>query len=237
MNTEAPEAPQEIVSIETEAIEIRKAGGILRIPDQAGYDRVVQNGGVIKEFLAKVDEHYDPLINKANSLVKDLKEAKNKHAGPLVFMQTVYRGSLVAWSMEQRRIQEQKQREIDAAHQAQVKIETSVQVAAAKDRGASRAEVAEIKRDIVATPAPVAAPTYAPSKAATVSDHWVAEITDFAELVKWVAKNTEERLQYLEPSKLEANHPNLNAAARAQNSRLAIPGVNAVNKGKAAFRG
>lgn len=236
MTTTEMALTQEQLALCDQADLVRRIGGIV-ISDQLSYDATAERLKLIQATRKEVAEHHDGAIADAHALHKKLIGMKAKYDNPLAMLESACKTAIIRWDRQQEQARQEEQRRVEAEHQAKLRLEEKARVAAAKENGAGRSEVAEIRRDVQSTPAPTVAPSYTRSAGVSTAANWQAQIDDVGKLVKWVVENLAERLYLLEPDKLVDLHPALNALAKAQKARLSIPGVTAIDKGRVSARG
>lgn len=213
-----------IITVESEALELRNSLTSLVITDQDTYDRAVQARVEAKNWLKGATDYFDGLVKPAYESYKNLLAAKKKVVEPVEGLISNVNRSLLAWDQEQERIRLAEQRRLEAEARERAEAERIAQAEALQSQGVE-AEVinAMLDEPVIVTEVATAQPTYDKSSAVQYRDNWSAEVTDMVKLVKYVAKNP--ALIGL----LAVNQPALNSMARSMKESLDIPGVEPKN--------
>lgn len=171
----------------------------------------------------------DPICNGAYSVHKMLTKLRAEALGPLQEARVIVGRKIAAWTDEQKRIAEEKQRAEEAQRladeeAARAAARASVEAIAPE---ATPEVVEQVTEEVLAAlpPAPqlqIVKPDVAKVEGVSSRKVWHAEVTDFDALVAWVADN-DEWTHLLLP-----NMTALNTLARDRREKLQIPGLRAV---------
>lgn len=200
----------------------------LTITDNPTYLKAGEMLTGIKGLRKQIDDNYGPVIEAAHKAHKAALAAKAAVDTPLSEAEKILKAGMARWHDEQERAR--KAEEARLAEEARKREE---------EARLAEAEVMEADGDAEAAMAhldtPVIAPVVKlerPAAPAGISyrETWRAEVTDKLSVIRFVAQHPE----WLHL--LDVSMPQANAAARAQRSALAIPGLKAVADRNTAVR-
>jgi len=205
----------------------------LRVGDEPTFQRAGVMLRAVKDYLARVGEVLNPIIQAAHKAHAEALAQKKKLEGPALEAERVLKTSMGTYQVEQERLARAAEA---AAEVVRARLEDEAKLQAALDAEArGDGQGAERILEAATPPAPIIVPAAVsppPPKAEGVSfrTNHRAEVVDLMALVKAVAKG-EAALAYLEP-----NLPALNQAARALKEELKVPGVRVIAERIAAVR-
>lgn len=213
-----------IITVESEALELKNSLTSLVITDQITYNRAVQARVDAKAWLKSAEAYFDGLVKPAYESYKNLLAAKKQVIEPVEGMVANVNRGLLAWDQAQEALRRAEQAKLEQEARERAEAERIAQAEALQAQGVG-AEVIDAMLDepVIVTEIAVAQPTYDKSSAVQYRDNWSAECTDLLKFVKHVAKN---------PSLiglLSVNQPALNAMARSLKDTMNFPGVEARN--------
>ena len=209
------------VDVEVKALEVQGELG-LTIVDQATYDKAVAARTRAKQFIKDATDFWDSIIAPARAHYQNLLDKKKAAIGPVENGVAVINRAIIGWDNDQERLRREAQRKIEEEARRKAQEERIEEAVHAEQLGASP-ELIDTILDTPTVPVKLekAAPTYQKSSQVVTRSNWKAEVTDFAELVKFVAAN---------PTFIELLMPNqsaINALAKAQKGSMTIPGLHA----------
>lgn len=205
----------------------------LRVVDEPTFQRAGVMLRMIKDYLARVGEVLNPIIQAAHKAHQEALGQKKKLEGPALEAERVLKASMGAYQVEQEHLARQAEALASAERQRleeEAKLQAALEAEARGDgQGAERILEAPTPPVPIIVPAAVTPP---PPKAEGVSfrTNYRAEVVDLKALVQAVAQG-QAALAYLEP-----NLPALNQAARALKEELRVPGVRVIAERVAAVR-
>ena len=214
-----------IITVESEALELKNSLTSLVITDQSTYDRAVQARVEAKAWLKSAEAYFDGLVKPAYESYKNLLAAKKQVIEPVEGMVANVNRGLLAWDQAQEALRRAEQAKLEQEARERAEAERIAQAEALQAQGVG-AEVIDAMLDepVIVTEIAVAQPTYEKSALVGTRENWSGECDDLFALVRHVAKN--KALLGL----LSVNGPALNALARSTKSTMNIPGCRAVNK-------
>ena len=175
-----------------------------------------------KQFIKDATDFWDSIIAPARAHYQNLLDKKKAAIGPVENGVAVINRAIIGWDNDQERLRREAQRKIEEEARRKAQEERIEEAVHAEQLGASP-ELIDTILDTPTVPVKLekAAPTYQKSSQVVTRSNWKAEVTDFAELVKFVAAN---------PTFIELLMPNqsaINALAKAQKGSMTIPGLHA----------
>lgn len=177
----------------------------------------------IKALRREVDSTFDPIIKRQLEAHREAIAQKRRHETPLADAERIIKASILGYQQEQRRIREEERRRLEAEARKREEERRLQEALELEEAGETDAAEELISEPIVT--APVAPLMPAPPKiAAQIRTTWSAEVSDFHELVKFVAANP----SFLHL--LSADMPSLNQYVRKVQAACNIPGVRAVQQ-------
>lgn len=170
--------------------------------------------------IAQVKELFREPKARAHQTHRAVTQAEKKLLDPLEQARQAVGDKCHVWAREQRRLADEARQRQEEQAQKEAEDRKLDQAQRAQDSGMPQEHVDAILEEPV-KPAPViVAPQVARVAGLGEATTWSATVVDLAALVKWVAQDTGNRLGFL-----QAHRPTLNAAARKEKDKLAIPGV------------
>lgn len=209
----------EIMELETKAVEINAQATSITIKNQATYDSANVFLRNIKALQAQVKDAFRPIIEQAHKAHKIAVAQEKEHLAPLEKAAALISSKMLAYWQEQ----ERSRREAEAKLQAKAEKERQEALAKAEAARANGKETRAEKYEEKA--ASIIAPQLAPSidkGGAIIKKLWSAEVYDLRALVTAIAAE-KAPLSLIEP-----NMTAIHAQARAFKDTLNLPGVRAV---------
>ena len=216
------EAAARATAIDRKATALASQSAEIAVTDAASYAVAAEFLRGVKRYREEVAEAYDSVIEAAHKSHKAALAKKKQYDDPADAAERAAKGKRAPCppAAQARRAAEARAAEAD---QRRLEEDARVAEAAALEKSGD----GETAAAVLAAPAfvpPVIAPRAAPKIAGvSMRDNWSAQVTDLRALVLAVAAGKAD-LGLLLP-----NQPALNARARSEKARLAVPGVRAVN--------
>lgn len=215
---------QNLVGVETEAIELRNSLSAIAITDQLSYTRAVAARVEAKAWLKNAGEYFDGLVKPAYAAYKNLLDAKKKVIEPVENTVNTINRELLSWDQTQERLRRDAQVRLEQEARAKAEAARIQEAELLQAAGAGEEAIEELLEEPVIVTEMVAAPkTYEASKSVVYRDNYSGEVTDLKVLVKYIAKN---------PSfinLIQVNQTAVNQLAKSMKETLAIPGIKVVN--------
>ena len=220
----------DLTAVETEGLVLAGQAEDLVVRDPATFQAAGQFLVSLKAYQARVHEIFAPIIKAAHDAHKVALAQRDSLLGGAQAAERILKGAMVAYEQQQRAEDERRRQEQDRI--AREQAEAMRQATATALDQAGQPQAAEAVRRAPSAPV-VLPPAPAPPTVAGVrfSDHWTAEVTDFAALVQAVASGAQP-LHLLLP-----NEPALHALARTLKDTFAVPGVRVTKARRAAAGG
>jgi hypothetical protein len=195
-------------------------GLAIEIVDQGSFETAADILTWAKRKQQDIAAWFKPKKKKMDAAKQELLDGERDALLPYRQLESELKAKHQAYLAKCQREQEAEQRRLQAIADEEAKRAKAEEVKAAKEAGLSRKEVAAIKATPVVA-APVAAPSQVQTTGSGVSqrEKWVADVTDFMALVRFVASN--EHFSHL----LQVNDTALRQLANAQKQNLNVPGV------------
>lgn len=217
---ETPEAKKN----KEQSLVLFRAAQLAVVESQETYDAGVEAAQKIRNIRKFFSGLLDPLIKSADNTHKVAIQTKRDVDQPLVNAELIWKQKLTGYEVQQRRIEEETRRRKDAEHEQRQREMAEAMAADAKAKGATKAEQAAIKEEVVSEPPPPVQSTFTRSTAVSSRETWTGEVTNFMELVKAVAAKK------VGLNVLKVNQSGLNGLATANKNQLNVPGVKAVKR-------
>ena len=217
---ETPEAKQN----KEQSLVLFREAQLAVVESQETYDAGAEAAKKIRNIRKFFSGLLDPIIKAADLSHKVALESKKSVDQPLVNAELIWKQKLSGYEVQQRQIEEETRRRKDAEHEQRQREMAEAMAADAAQKGATKAEVAAIKEEVVSEPPPPVQSTFTRSKVVSSRVTWEAEVVNFKELVKAVAKGE------VGLNVLKVNQSALNSLAKANMQQLNVPGVKAVKR-------
>jgi hypothetical protein len=217
--------------LETQALAWPVKAGNLIVRDQRSYDVAADLLGAIKVLRAEVNASYDPIIRKCHEAHRAAVAEKRRIEAPLAEAEDAIKRKVASFVRERERERLEEERRARDEAEREAECERADMLRAAREAGASRAELRAIKDAPVAVASVAVAPTFAKASNLVMRSCWVAEVTDMRVLCAAVADGT---------APVDAVMPNgavLNKLAAGLKLAMNIPGVRAVERDGVSVKG
>lgn len=193
----------------------------LKIVDQSSYDGAVMLMRAAQGLRDEAEAHHRPMISAAHKSHQAACAGLKRIDEPLSTAFTTIKSKIAKWDNDQRLIEAERLRTIQAAEDLRRAEEFERELEAAEAAGAPPEEVQMLIEE--AERAPVIVPTmpasYTRAKGVSVKPKYSAEVTNMRMFIDAVVKNP----QYL--SLLQVNQTAIDKLARALEENFQIPGV------------
>lgn len=197
----------------------------LVVTDPPSFERAGLFLRTVKEYLKRVDEVFQPIVQKAHAAWKEALGQKQKLETPALEAERALKATRAAWDEKQRALireaeaqaaQERRRLEDEAKLQAALEAESR-----GDQEGAARILEAPAPPVPIIVPMAVT-PTLPKSEGSSFRTYYRAEVTDLRALIVAVAAGTAS-MTYLQPNMVA-----LNGSARALKEELKVPGVRVI---------
>lgn len=198
----------------------------LQIVDQTTYDEAAYSLNLAGLLEKKITEHYEPMRVTSKAAYDAVLNAKKADLEPVLEVKAILSKGTARYSLEQERIHQAEQDRLDKIAIKEAEAKRKAEIEAAKQAGASRQEIKEIKMAPVEVVSPTIDPTHAQSRLVSKPiENWSAVVMGdegLMFLVKAVVEGKVHRNLIL------PNQVALNQLARTFKDKLDVPGVKAV---------
>lgn len=181
----------------------------------------------LKSAWKVVDDKLKPIIEQAHKTHKSLTSLRAELFAPIDEALKILERKCIAFSDEQRRIAEEKQRALQAKVQ-QEEEERALMDAIDAEQAGDKVVAEEILATPVEAPLVHVMPAVATVSGISEPERWSFVVKDPAQILKAVLETP--HLKYLIAKAVEALQPDLNRMAVSQRKALQIPGGEAVMK-------
>lgn len=210
--------------LETRALTLPEKARAVRITDQATYEvatRLFLDFGALRR---EIEQYHAPLKAKAWEAHKAIVAAEKKMLEPVVEAEAILNRGITAWTVEQKRLDAERQRQAEEAERRRVEEAQEAAAMDAEKQGASPEEVAAVLSEPIVVPKVAVRPVYKQVAGIRNATFWSAEVFDIRLLCRAVADGK------ASPELVIPNQPVLNKLAIALKQTLNIPGVKAVSR-------
>lgn len=193
----------------------------VQITSQRTYDQAVAQRDALKTMLQNIDDLFEPMRKSTNDAHQSVLSTKSSLHDPVDRAIKKRSTDIIEWEEQKERERLEEEQRLEAEVHKKAERQRKSLVTRARNRGDD--EEADALEDAPLDVAPVEVQaTYKKNSAVIRRTTYKGEVTDFFELVKFVAKN--KHFIHL----LEANMREVHKLANSQQSALAVPGLRAV---------
>jgi hypothetical protein len=210
--------------LEAKALTLPEQAKAIVIVDQPSYELAAEKLLAVAAMRREIVDYHAPLKAKAHEAHKAICTAESGMLAPVTEAEATLKRAIGAYQMEQRRIQEERDRAAwEESERLRLEaLEASIEAAEAE--GASVEEVQAIINQPMVAPVARVARTLQPVAGVSAAKTYRAEVVSIRELAKAVATGQAPE------SYINANLPALNGVARATRGSVRIPGVRIVEE-------
>jgi hypothetical protein len=214
---------------------VEKAGKVA-IVDQESLVAADAFAKDIKRFRLGIEKEFKPNVENAFKTYKELKALMDKYCVPLKNAEQQIKNEMLVYSRKMEQIRkeaaEKAQKEAEeAAKKERERLEKEAEEAAAKGNVEEFEEKKSQSEEVtVMDHMPITQPGPASPKGTSIKGKWMAEVTDFEELVKAVAEGK------APIDCIMVNQTYINQRARSDKKNLKIPGVRVWDEGSVSMR-
>jgi hypothetical protein len=213
-----------------------------KLENQTSYNEAVNLLKTIKGTQNDL-ERFKMIPDRLHALWKENLEEWKKDGALLAQAEIDLKTKIIAFDKKKQAEEDAKQAAADAANRKKAQEEADERARLARQAGASKSEVAEIKKSAETIPLPEVKPTLERSAAAKTVENWQADPTrdsrgnlvdsEFAKLVAYIVTGKEDaKLAHPEfLCVLEINQPRLRDLAKAQRQHLKLPSIKVYDRG------
>jgi hypothetical protein len=196
----------------------------LKIVDQKSYERAAQHLLGVTALRREIEQHHGPLKRAAHAAWQRVIEAERKLLDPIAQAEAIYKRSIAGYQGEQRRVEDERRAQAEAAARRQAEKERELQIEQAEEQGADAEEIESMINEPLVVARPRVEPAFQAAKGVNVATIWKGEVTSLEKLVKAIAAGQ------ASISLVVANEPAINGLARATRGTLQVPGVRFYNE-------
>lgn len=208
--------------LEAKALTLPEQAKAIVIVDQLSYELAAEKLLAVAAMRREITDYHAPLKAKAHEAHKAICTAEAGMLAPVTEAEAILKRAIGTYQMEQRRIQEERDRAAREESERQRIESLEASIEAAEAEGASVEEVQAIINQPMVAPVVRVAPTLQPVAGVSAAKTYRAEVVNIRELCKAVA------MGQVPEAYVAANMPSLNGVARSTRGSIRIPGVRIV---------